>query len=89
MSESTVRSPSVSSRSPEGEEEGGIRPADYDTETVERVYKYVLTWRSRDDLANSPFLLGKLISELFHVSTKLHSSDAFPLAAWWPGKSSS
>lgn len=42
MSESTVRSPSVSSRSPEGEEEGGIRPADYDTETVERVYKYVL-----------------------------------------------
>ncbi|KAL7959473.1 major facilitator superfamily domain-containing protein [Trichoderma compactum] len=41
MSQSTVRSPSVSSRNPDGEEEGGIRPADYDTETVERVYKKI------------------------------------------------
>lgn len=41
-SESVVRSPSVSSHSPEGHDEGDVRPADYDTETVERVYKYAL-----------------------------------------------
>jgi hypothetical protein len=41
-SESIVRSPSISSGGPEGQDEGDIRPADYDTETVERVYRYEL-----------------------------------------------
>lgn len=40
--QSVARSPSASSQRPKGNDEGGIRPvdADYDTETVERVYRY-------------------------------------------------
>ncbi|PTB68515.1 MFS general substrate transporter [Trichoderma citrinoviride] len=42
-SQSVARSPSVSSQRHDGQDEGGIRPADadYDTETVERVYKKI------------------------------------------------
>lgn len=39
--ESVVFSPSASSNGdPEGRDGGDIRPADYDSETVEKVYRY-------------------------------------------------
>jgi hypothetical protein len=71
--ESVVFSPSASSNGdPESRDGGDVRPADYDSETVEKVYRYGalphLQSYTEYSSTNSDSLPEKLISELSLVS---------------------
>lgn len=74
--ESVVFLPSASSHGgPEGRDGGDIRPTDYDSETVEKVYRYWALPHPQSYTeylpADSDSLSEKLISELSLVSRNL------------------
>lgn len=84
--ESVVFSPSASSHGgPESRDGGDLRPADYDSETVEKVYRYWALPHLQSYMeylpANSDSLPEKLISGLSLVSINLLLSSVMRKAS--------